>query len=342
MIDTEIIGLCDLYDKNNGIYNFSVQCLSNEAEVFFVPKELFTSMLTNPDIEEKITKITTEKIKILKLKIKRFTDLFEIEFDKLSASLKEEKKYLNFNNLTSSKNTFSKNKMTTNKLIPGKLNFKLVPSKFIQKKLIRSESDSKFLKLKNTNYIRNINKDQESSILEKFINYNKRYNNIINNNEKNPNFNMSTNLSKISSKNNSRISIDSKFDDIKSIKNIYSNRVNHLFSHNDNNINIMNNKNFHYSLSLINIKPKSFNNKNIFNNINNTNIKRKKNFLNKHSHKINIKQFSELGRNRTIKNLYNFTPTKSINKIYEETLIMPVLNKKYNNNTNFTFQDGYN
>ena len=343
LIDTEILGLFDLYDKNNGIYNFSVQCISNEAEAFFVPKEIFTSMLTNPDIEEKITKITTEKIKILKLKIKRFTDLFEVEFDKLSASVKEEKKYLNFNNLTASKNIFNKSKMASTKLIPGKLNFKLVPSKFNQKKLIRSESDSKFLKLKNRNYIRSINKDQESLILDKFINYNKRYNNMINNNEINPNFNISTNLSKISSKNNSKISIDSKFDDIKSIKNLYSNRVNHLFSHNNNNnINIMNNKKFHYSLSFVNIKSKSFNNKNIFNNINNTNIGRKRNFLNKHSNKINIKQFSEIGRKRAIRNLYNFTPSKSINKIYDETLVMPVLNNRYNNNTNFTFQDGYN
>ena len=38
IVETEIIGLSDLYDKNNGIYNFSVECLSNEAELFFAPK----------------------------------------------------------------------------------------------------------------------------------------------------------------------------------------------------------------------------------------------------------------------------------------------------------------
>ena len=106
-----------------------------------------------------------------------------------------------------------------------------------------------------------------------------------------------------------------------------------------NNNNLKNND-LHYSLSLVNIKPKSIDNKIFFNNINNTNIRRKRNFINNiPSKKVFIKQYLELEKNRKIKKLINFIPNKTRNNIYDKTLIMPILNNKYYNN-NYTFQDG--
>ena len=89
--NNEIIGLNDIYDKKKGISNFSVQCLTNEAELFFVPKEIFTSLITNQEILDKINSLTQEKNKLLSLKIKKYKNLFELEFDKFLSPDKEEK-----------------------------------------------------------------------------------------------------------------------------------------------------------------------------------------------------------------------------------------------------------
>ena len=95
--ENEIIGLNDLYDKKNGIYNFSVKCFSKEAELFFVPKEIFNSLMTNQDISDKIKSLLEEKNKILLLKIKKFKDLFELEFDKFLSPDKDKKNNRNIN-----------------------------------------------------------------------------------------------------------------------------------------------------------------------------------------------------------------------------------------------------
>lgn len=327
LVDTEIIGLSDLYDKNSGIYNFSAQCISNEAELFFVPKEIFNSILTNPDIEEKISKLTTEKIKIINLKIKRFTDLFEEEFDKLSPQLKEEKKYLNVNKLNISKNLFNNSK-TKSKIIPGRFKYKFTSTKYKQKKLFKSESDNMILNSKSYNHLRNINeKRPEDNTFDKYINYNKRYN-IPNNNEQYTSIN--TIQSRNSLANISRISNESKLDEVKSIIDLYSNRVNNILLNNYK----LKNKNSYYSLSLINNKPKSIDNKSIFDN-NNTQIKNTK-YFNKLPSNNYLKQYSQHGRNRKAKNLNNFFALRNKSKMDSETLIMPILNNKYNNN--FTYQ----
>ena len=333
LAESEIIGLSDLYDKNNGIYNFSVKCISKEAELYFVSKEIFNSMLTNPEIEEKITKLLMEKIKILKLKIKRFTDLFEEEFDILSPTFREEKKHLDLNNLNISKKFFNISK-SSSKIIPGQFQFKYKQSQYKQKKLLRSESDSKIFNTKTTNNNTNlINKNLEDIILYNFINYNKRYNNIFKNNKKKINFNISTNHSGISFKNNSKISNESKYDEIKSIKNLYSNRVNHIFLNNS-----KKNKNSFYSLSLINNKSNSKDKKIFLDNINYSNIKRKNNFINNKSPNIYNKQYFDHGRNRKVRKLFDYPSLKNTYKMTGETLIMPILNNKYNSDI-FTFQE---
>ena len=336
-VDTEIVGLCDLYDKYNGIYNFSVKCISNEAEFFFIPKEIFNSMLTNQDIEEKITKLTTEKIKILKLKIKRFIELFETEFDKLSPQFKEEKKNFKPNNLFITQNISSNTKAEPLKNISGKSSYELTPIKIRKKNLIRSESDSKITNSKTNNYIKNMSKYQENIILDKFIKYNKKYNNILNNSEKN--INDFINENRISLRSNSKINNESNYDGMRSAKYLYSNKVNHSLINQNYNFN-KNKKNYYNSISLFNHKQKPID-KNLFLNIiNKTNLGLKRNFVNK---KIMIKPYKNLISGGIAKNnkLYNFTPVKKINKISNDTLLMPLLSNK-NTLNSFTFQDVIN
>ena len=239
IVETEIIGLSDLYDKNNGIYNFSVECLSNEAELFFAPKEIFTSILTNPEIEEKIKKLIFEKIKVLKLKIKRFTDLFELEFDKLSLPVKE-KNILNFSGkikINSNRSDFN----IKSKIMLDNFKLKLIPLKLKQKKLLRAESESKIFDYKTSNHL-NI----ENIYPKKIIYYNKRYNNLfnINNNDKRD---LSTNISRISNINKSINNIESN-KEIKQMLNYDSMRRSRLF------LSRNKNKKLPVSLSLINRK----------------------------------------------------------------------------------------
>ena len=175
---------------------------------------------------------------------------------------------------------------------------------------------------------------QESVILDKFIKYNKKYNNLFDNNEKN--INDFLNENRISFKNNSKINNESNLDEIKSVKHLYSNKVNHILINQNNNFN-KNKKNFFNSISLFNHKPKAID-KNLFLNITNkTNFGFKTNLINKN---ILIKRYNNLRNAGMIKNnkLYNFTPTKKLNKISSDALIMPLLNYK-NSMNNSTFQD---
>ena len=88
---------------------------------------------------------------------------------------------------------------------------------------------------------------------------------------------------------------------------------------------------------MFNHKPKAID-KNLFLNITNkTNFGFKTNLINKN---ILIKRYNNLRNAGMIKNnkLYNFTPTKKLNKISSDALIMPLLNYK-NSMNNSTFQD---
>ena len=320
-VETEIIGLSDLYDKNNGIYNFSVQCLSTEAELFFAPKEIFTSILTNPEIEEKINKLTTEKIKVLKLKIKRFTDLFELEFDKLSAPIKDKNEF-NFNDkliINHNNNDINNNKKL--KLMLGNLKFKFIPSKLRQRKLFRAESETKMINIQNN---QKSNKDTNNFFNDnsnnKFIYYNKRYNNLFNNNDERE---ISTNQTRFSRINKSIINNESKIDEMILIKNRNPFRVKKLF--------LNQNKKLPHSLSQVNIKSNSTNNN--FNNF--TNTKRNINLF-KFSSSIYNKQYFEIGRNRYKEKIDNLYPTKSLDKMNDnDVLIMPILKTRRDYNLNY-------
>ena len=341
LIDTEIAGLPDLYDKNNGIYNFSVKCTSNEAELFFVPREIFNSILTNSDIEEKITKLTNEKVKILNLKLKRFTDLFELEFDKLvlPSNIKEEKKYLLTNTLKLNHNTLDNNIKILSKNSQDYLNSKITQIKSRQKKLHKTASD----------IIELYSPKANSNQIENNFRYNSVFNKIASPNKNNKNYymikdintimttNLNQNIRGFSRKNKYKLNCESKFDEMFNSCNnsIYLNRMTNFLPLNSNN---KNNKNINHSVSLLNIKPKSFNNfltsdRTIeLNNINS------KNFFNKFSTKRFKNKLYELSKNNIRDKLFNYYPKKNIIKKFRvnNEVVTPILNKY-----NFIIEDSY-
>ena len=328
LLDTDIFGLTDIYDKNKGIYNFSVKCISDEAELFFVPREIFNSILTNPDIKEKIEEIVKEKIKILNLKIKRFTDLFEAEFDRLSPSLKEENKFLITNNFNMGKKNSNQSRFLS-KMIPDNFEYKITPNKSRLKKLFRSGSDSKIIYSKNSNLMLHLNQNQDNNFKDRLISYNKRNNDIFHiNDEKNINFNISTSISRITQKtnSNSKKTSDSKYDEINIIKSLYTNRINHMIS----NKKISTNKNL--SSPLINIKQKSTKNNIFLKNYKYLNYKKSRNYINKFTSKNFFKKITDFGRNRKNEKVNNFYSIKKLGHNNSEIIIMPILNNKYNNN----------
>ena len=229
--NNEIIGLNDIYDKKKGISNFSVQCLTNEAELFFVPKEIFTSLITNQEILDKINSLTQEKNKLLSLKIKKYKNLFELEFDKFLSPDKEEKNNRNdFYHKLYHKSSLE-NKSILNRLIFKNGKKKLFENTSINNnKLIKSKSATDISK--DTNIIPN-NKI--------FIDFAKKYNNYEIGNQ-----------SRISLQNNSVINNESSNDNLLVFQSQNLNRINNL------NLNL--NKNESQVLSIISNNKISDNN----------------------------------------------------------------------------------
>ena len=229
--NNEIIGLNDIYDKKKGISNFSVQCLTNEAELFFVPKEIFTSLITNQEILDKINSLTQEKNKLLSLKIKKYKNLFELEFDKFLSPDKEEKNNRNdFYHKLYHKSSLE-NKSILNRLIFKNGKKKLFENTSINNnKLIKSKSATDISK--DTNIIPN-NKI--------FIDFTKKYNNYEIGNQ-----------SRISLQNNSVINNESSNDNLLVFQSQNLNRINNL------NLNL--NKNESQVLSIISNNKISDNN----------------------------------------------------------------------------------
>ena len=321
LVDTEIVGLSDLYDKNNGIYNFSVKCTSNEAELFFVPREIFNSILTNLDINDKITKISNEKIKILNLKIKRFTDLFELEFYKLSPS----NRTINHNTLNKSS---SLSKIISDNLISSN---KMTPIKSRQKKLHRTGIDSQMLYSSKSNSTQIDNHIQnKENIFEKIKPLNKNHNHfyVVNDINKNMFTNIISNINMFSSKNKYKLYSESKFDDMVS---------NNMYTHRTNKLDLLRmkklNKNINKSMSEINVKPNSINNYLISDRKNNFYNSKSRNFINKFTEKRFNNKFFELARNKTSEKLSEHLPIKSFMKkikVHDKKKIIPILNNKFN------------
>lgn len=78
----QIIGLNEFYDNKTGINHFSLDCITNEAEAYFLPNELVNNLLSIDPIYSNVANMVEEKVKNLIYSIKKYKTLFEAEFIK--------------------------------------------------------------------------------------------------------------------------------------------------------------------------------------------------------------------------------------------------------------------
>ena len=84
----QIMGLNELYGSKTGVYHFSISCISDEAEVYFLPNELVNNLLSNNSIYNSIASLIEERVKFLLFTIKKYKTKFEEEFEKYILSSK--------------------------------------------------------------------------------------------------------------------------------------------------------------------------------------------------------------------------------------------------------------
>lgn len=96
-ISPDVIGLNDIYDYKTGLNNFSVECISNEAEVYFLPNEIVTSLLTDESINSKVGEMVGKQCILHISRIRKYKEYFEqvVQFE--ANAYKENNKTYNNN-----------------------------------------------------------------------------------------------------------------------------------------------------------------------------------------------------------------------------------------------------
>lgn len=304
--NNDIFGLNDIYDQRNGIYNFSVQCMTNKALLFFIPKEIFTSLITNKEINDKIRELTEEKNKILSLKIQKYKDLFELEFEKFLSPDKDEKNNINKNDFYKKIYNNSLEKKTVINPLIIKNEKKIL---FENNNKLRSKSVSDINKLYYNNYYSN---DHNNDIVNQNNNYFK-INLALNHDSPNNNNNKIIQSQNFQRLNNLSLHKESQ---IISLNNIH--RIIYSKNHNNNNI------------------SKTLNN--IFNNNNNHSNKnyRKNNRIFKSSSTENLSQFSENEKmKKRMDEIFYFYEKKQKDNINNNQIIPLIKEIKSKRNINY-------
>ena len=80
----DILGLKEFYDQKTGVCHFNVQCTSDYGEVYFLPNALITSLLSNDEINAKITNYSNEKTKCLMKAISDYQKFFIKRFQSMA------------------------------------------------------------------------------------------------------------------------------------------------------------------------------------------------------------------------------------------------------------------
>ena len=86
---SEVVGLNDLYDGKTGLYNFSIECISDEGEVYFLPEEILTSLITNETIKKNMDELVEKQCKMLLREIDNKKILIEYNIKRISSKYKE-------------------------------------------------------------------------------------------------------------------------------------------------------------------------------------------------------------------------------------------------------------
>ena len=72
----DVVGLNDIYDNKNGLNNFTVECISNEAEVYFLPNDIFSSMMVDENINNKAGDFIGKQCMLLVNGINKYKESF--------------------------------------------------------------------------------------------------------------------------------------------------------------------------------------------------------------------------------------------------------------------------
>ena len=86
---SEVVGLNDLYDGKTGLYNFNIECISDEGEVYFLPEEILTSLITNETIKKNMDELVEKQCKMLLREIDNKKKLIEYNIKRISSKYKE-------------------------------------------------------------------------------------------------------------------------------------------------------------------------------------------------------------------------------------------------------------
>ena len=86
---SEVVGLNDLYDGKTGLYNFSIECISDGGEVYFLPEEILTSLITNETIKKNMDELVEKQCKMLLREIDNKKKLIEYNIKRISSKYKE-------------------------------------------------------------------------------------------------------------------------------------------------------------------------------------------------------------------------------------------------------------
>ena len=120
----QIIGLNESFDNKTGIYHFSLYCISDDSEVYFLPNDIFRSLLSIDCVYKNIAILIEEKVKFFLFRIKKFKYQFELAYErfislsyysKIHSPDKREKQ--NFKSCSNFLSSDSKSRETINKNI---------------------------------------------------------------------------------------------------------------------------------------------------------------------------------------------------------------------------------
>ena len=141
----QIIGLNEFYDNKTGVYHFSLNCISDDAEVYFLPNELVSILLSNDSIYNSIACLVEERVKSLLFGIKRYKKMFETEIEKYVSLSKFSPIYNSNRNDNNNFKTLSpiikSSNETTNNYI-NKTQIKAISNEEINKKNIIINNDN--------------------------------------------------------------------------------------------------------------------------------------------------------------------------------------------------------
>ena len=88
-----IFGLNESFDNKTGIYHFSLYCISDDTEVYFLPNDIFSSLLSIDCINKNIATLIEEKVKSFLFRIKKFKYQFELAYERFISLSKYSKNH---------------------------------------------------------------------------------------------------------------------------------------------------------------------------------------------------------------------------------------------------------